>query len=62
MSRIASVSRFLNEVRAESKKVVWPDQKETISATIMVFIMVIFISLFLWAVDSILSALIKMVI
>ncbi len=62
MSRIASVSRFLNEVRAESKKVVWPDQKETISATIMVFVMVIFISLFLWAVDSILSSLVKMVI
>lgn len=62
MSRIASVSRFLNEVRTESKKVVWPDQKETISATIMVFVMVLFVSLFLWVVDSILSSLVKMVI
>jgi preprotein translocase subunit SecE len=62
MSQIASISRFLNEVRAESRKVVWPDQKETVSATIMVVIMVLVISLFLWGVDSILSWLVKMVI
>jgi len=62
MSQIASISRFFNEVRAESRKVIWPDQKETTSATIMVVVMVTFISLFLWGVDSILSWLVKMVI
>ncbi len=62
MSRIASMSRFLNEVRAEARKVVWPDQKETIGATVMVFVMVLFVSLFLWAVDSALGILIKAVI
>lgn len=62
MSRVADVQKFMNEVKVEAKKVTWPERKETMQATMMVFVMVIVIALFLWLVDSGLSALVKQVI
>ncbi len=62
MSRVADMRKFMNEVKVEAKKVTWPDRKETMQATLMVFVMVIFVALFLWLVDSALSALVKQVI
>ena len=62
MSRIAAAQQFMREVRAEAKKVVWPERKEAIQSTLMVLVMVIFVALFLWAVDSILGWLVQKVI
>jgi len=62
MSRVGDMQKFMNEVKVEAKKVTWPERKETIQATLMVFVMVIFIALFLWLIDSGLSALVKQVI
>jgi len=62
MSRVADMRKFMNEVKVEAKKVAWPERKETTQATLMVFVMVIVIALFLWLVDSGLSALVKQVI
>jgi preprotein translocase subunit SecE len=42
---------FVKEARIELRKVVWPTNKETIQMTIVVFVMVVVVSLFLWAVD-----------
>jgi len=46
---------FIQQVRAEVSKVVWPTRKETMVTTIMVLIMVFLASLFFLAVDQILS-------
>ncbi len=62
MSRITDAQKFLREVQIETKKVVWPERKETVQATLMVFVMVILISTFLWLVDWILSSLVGLVI
>ncbi|MDX8387898.1 MAG: preprotein translocase subunit SecE [Ghiorsea sp.] len=62
MSRIADAQKFIREVQVESKKVVWPERKETIQATLMVFVMVIIISIFLYGVDSLLGWLVQKVI
>jgi len=62
MSRIADAQRFIREVQAEAKKVVWPERKEAIQSTLMVVVMVIFVALFLWAVDGSLGWLVKKVI
>ncbi|PJA31320.1 MAG: preprotein translocase subunit SecE [Zetaproteobacteria bacterium CG_4_9_14_3_um_filter_53_7] len=62
MSRVAEMRKFMNEVKVETKKVTWPERKETVSATLMVFVMVIFVALFLWLVDWGLSALVQQVI
>ncbi|MDX8390079.1 MAG: preprotein translocase subunit SecE [Mariprofundaceae bacterium] len=62
MGRVAAVQKYVREVQVEAKKVVWPERKESIQATAMVLVMVVFISLFLWIVDSALSWLVQQVI
>ena len=47
--------KFLQEVRAEAQKVTWPSRRETAITTAMVFVMVLFCSLFFLAVDYILA-------
>lgn len=46
---------FLQQVRSEVSKVVWPSRRETITTTIMVFIMVAIASVFFLAVDQLLG-------
>ena len=62
MVGFADMRKFINEVKVETKKVTWPERKETTQATLLVFVMVIFIALFLWLIDSGLSALVQQVI
>ncbi|MAS88135.1 MAG: preprotein translocase subunit SecE [Micavibrio sp.] len=53
--------KFLNEVKSETKKVTWPTRKETIISTIMVLVMVIIISLFLYFADQIIAWLVSLI-
>ena len=41
MSRVADMQKFMREVQVEAKKVVWPERKEAIQATLMVEVMVL---------------------
>jgi len=45
---------FVQESWAEAKKVVWPTRKETLQTTGVVFLMVVAMAIFLWAVDWVL--------
>ncbi|MCF6344708.1 MAG: preprotein translocase subunit SecE [Devosiaceae bacterium] len=46
---------FLQQVRTELKKVVWPSRNETLVSTIMVLIMVLLASLFFMFADQLIS-------
>lgn len=46
---------FLQQVRSEIAKVTWPTRKETVTTTIMVFIMIVLAALFFLSVDTILG-------
>ncbi len=48
-----SAWNFATSARTEVRKVVWPTKRETVQATIVVIIMVIFVGLLLWIIDSI---------
>lgn len=48
-------AKFIREVRAEVKKVIWPTRKEVIISTIMVLILSAIFGLFIFLVDSILA-------
>ena len=50
-----SPAKFIQEVRQETSKVTWPSRKETVTTTIMVFIMVVIVSVFLSVVDYIIG-------
>ena len=43
--------RFLGEAITEAKKVVWPTRKETIQMTMIVFILVVIMAIFLAFID-----------
>ena len=62
MSRLADIQRFMREVQVETKKVVWPDRKETVQATVMVMLMVVLVAFFLWIVDTVLGVVVQKVI
>lgn len=48
---LANPVKFIQEVRAEVSKVVWPTRREVILATIMVFIMAALTAIFFSLVD-----------
>jgi preprotein translocase subunit SecE len=53
------VTEFLQQVKAELQKVTWPTRKETYGSTVVVIVLVMMVAVFLWVVDTGLSALIK---
>jgi preprotein translocase subunit SecE len=46
---------FLQQVRAEVSKVVWPTRRETVISTIMVFVFAALAAVFFLAVDGVLG-------
>ncbi|MCF8721754.1 preprotein translocase subunit SecE [Nitrospina gracilis] len=56
---LAKSKEFLSGVKAEVKKVTWPARKEAVGGTMVVFVVVAFIGLFLWIVDTILSKIVE---
>jgi preprotein translocase subunit SecE len=52
------LGRFLREVRAELRKVIWPNRRETILYTSVVLLSVGAVALVIWFFDSILSVLV----
>lgn len=47
--------QFIQQVRAETKKVTWPTRKETLVTTAMVFVMVFVACVFFFAVDQLIQ-------
>ena len=46
---------FLGSARSEVRKIVWPTRAETMQTTLMVFIMVVILAIFLWFIDMLLG-------
>ncbi len=57
--RKTSLPEFVNQVRAETSKVVWPTREETIRTAIFVFIMMVIMSLFFLGIDSAFNAVVN---
>lgn len=50
---------FIQQVRAETKKVVWPSRRETVMTGIMVVIMTTILAIFFLGVDTLLETIVK---
>ncbi len=57
----ANPFQFLQQVRQEASKVVWPSRRETLISTGMVFVMVVLAALFFFLVDQVLSSGVKLI-
>lgn len=53
--------QFLQQVKAEVKKVTWPSRKETTVSTIAVFIMVTLAAIFLFFADQVIAFLVNFI-
>ncbi|HHZ87465.1 MAG TPA: preprotein translocase subunit SecE [Chromatiaceae bacterium] len=50
---------FARDSRNEVRKVVWPTRAETLQTTLMVFVMVIIVAIFVWLLDMLLVEAVK---
>ena len=51
---------FMQDSRAELRKVVWPSRQETLQVSLAVILMVIIMSIFLWLLDMFLFWLVRL--
>ena len=54
-----SPGEFVNQVRAEARKIVWPTRRETVTTAIMVLILTTMLAVFFFGVDSAFNAIVK---
>lgn len=54
-----SIPEFVNQVRSETRKVVWPTREETVRTAIFVFIFMVILSFFFFLIDSGFNAIVK---
>ena len=57
MARI-NPGEFMNQVRAEARKVVWPTRQETVTTAIFVGVLMVILALFFLGVDSLFGGLV----
>ena len=53
--------QYLKQVRGELAKVTWPSRKETMISTMMVFVMVAIMALFLFLTDQVVAFAVRMI-
>lgn len=53
-----SIGEFVNQVKSEATKIVWPTGRETMQTTIMVLIMTTILALFFVGVDTVFNAIV----
>lgn len=58
--KVRGMYLFIQEVKVEVLKVSWPDRKEVVQITLVVGIMILVSSFFLWGMDSIILKGIKL--
>jgi preprotein translocase subunit SecE len=57
--RKTSVGEFVNQVRAETAKIVWPTREETVRTAIFVFIFMLILSIFFLGIDSLFGMIVR---
>ena len=53
------IGEFVNQVKTEATKIVWPTSRETVQTTIMVLIMTTILALFFLGVDTVFNAIVS---
>jgi preprotein translocase subunit SecE len=60
VAKIGNIPQFVQQVRAETAKVVWPTGRETMMTAMMVVIMTTILGVFFFGVDALFAAIVKM--
>jgi preprotein translocase subunit SecE len=62
MTMVERVVNYLKGVRAEAARVTWPTRNEVISLTVLILLMSIILTLYIWGIDGIVAFLLRLVI
>ncbi len=62
MNFLAKIGKFLREVRAELRKVIWPNRQETILYTLVVVIAVVIVAGLFSIIDAVFGELLALII
>ena len=57
---MTNVFKFIQQTRQEASKILWPNRRETVTTTVMVFVMVAILATFFFIVDSIVGAILRL--
>ena len=57
--KLGNIPQFVQQVRAETAKVVWPSGRQTMMTAVMVVIMTTLLGVFFFGIDSLFSAIVK---
>jgi preprotein translocase subunit SecE len=52
---VSNPLKYVQQVRNEVSKIVWPTRKETMTTTLMVFVMAAIVALFFFIIDTLTS-------
>ena len=53
--------KFYKQVKQEAMKVTWPTRKDTVTSTIMVFVMVVLAAIFFFLTDQLLGWIVRLI-
>ena len=56
---IRNIPTFINQVKAETAKVVWPTRRETFMTAVMVVMMTLLLGIFFFGVDWVFSRIVR---
>jgi len=56
---IRNIPTFINQVKAETSKVVWPTRRETVMTAVMVVVMTMLLGIFFFGVDWVFSRIVR---
>jgi len=59
---IERIRRYLASVRTEVQRVSWPSRREVVTFTILIFLMVVVLGIYLGLVDAVLQQLLRLLI
>ncbi len=57
---IERIVNYLKGVRAEAARVSWPTRNEVISLTALILLLVVIVTVYIWAIDGIIGTLLRL--
>jgi preprotein translocase subunit SecE len=62
MPMIERITNYFKGVRAEAARVTWPTRNEVISLTVLILLMTIVLTLYIWGIDGIIAFVLKLIV
>jgi preprotein translocase subunit SecE len=53
--------KYVQQVRSEVSKIIWPTKRETVTTTVMVFIMATLVAIFFFLIDTIIGNILELI-